>query len=323
MKMKIDDLHSTFLEALEKKIPQKTRLVEILMDCLSIEKGAVIRRLRGEVPFSFFETVKIAIRLNISLNDVVQPGVAPIDHFALTIIEYTDMSEIYYKQWEEYIALIRTAKNDPDSEIAESSNILPLAVYAGFGSLSRFFIFKYQYLFSSSDNRKSLGDMAVPERLNQIFKSYFIESKYFAKTILIWDFMIFRYLITDIKFFSGINLIAANEIRQLKTDLFALLDYLEKMTLKGYFIETGNPVQVYISDINLDADYSYLQFNDIYISHVRSFILNSVASTDRSSFYKIKEWIHSIKRTSTLITQSGAVYRTDFFDKQRSMVSEL
>jgi len=67
--MKRDDVHRCFLGALEKKIPEQTKLVEALMEILSMEKGAIYRRLRGEVPFSFFEAVHISEKLNIPINN--------------------------------------------------------------------------------------------------------------------------------------------------------------------------------------------------------------------------------------------------------------
>jgi len=321
--MKRDDIHRCMLEAIEKQIPEKTKLVEMLMETLYMEKGAVYRRLRGEVPFSFFEVVTIAEKLNISLNDLVYTDSVRRDRFELNIVEYTHMTELDYKQWEDYISLISLAKNDPYSEIAESSNVLPLSIYGGFDSLSKYFLFKYQYLFSGTESRIPFSDLVVPERLSRIYRSYFIASKNFTHTIYLWDYLIFQYLAADIHFFFNINLISEDDVRQIKEDLLALLDYIEEITLNGCFKETGNNVSFYISDINLDADYSYVQFNDMYISLVRTFILNSVASTDQTSFGKIKDWIHSLKKSSTLITQSGAVYRTDFFEKQRMIVSGL
>jgi len=135
--------------------------------------------------------------------------------------------------------------------------------------------------------------------------------------------LIFTYLVTDIKFFHGINLISGNEIQMIKTDLYALLDYIEQTTLNGCFKETGKPVSFHISDTNFDADYCCVHINDVYVSHVKSFILNSVQSFDKSAYQKIVNWIYSLKKASTLITLSGAVYRTEFFEKQRMIVSEL
>ena len=321
--MKQDDIHRYLLEVLEKKIPEKTKLADMLMDILFMEKGAVYRRLRGEVPFTFFEVASIAEKLSISLSNFVNTGSSQIERFELNVIEYMNMSGRDYKQWEDYVALIGNAKSDSRSEIAESSNLLPISIYGKFDYISKYFLFKYQYLYSGTESRISFGDMVVPERLYHIFRSYFDESKNFAKSIYIWDPLIFQYLVNDIRFFTGTNLISIDDIQQIKKDLFALLDYVEKITLNGCFEETGNSVFFYISDTNLYADYSYVQFNDTYISLVRTFILNSVVSTTRSSYEKIKTWIQSLKKSSVLISQSGVVYRADFFEKQRKIVAEL
>ena len=321
--MKKDDLHRDLLQELKNKIPEQTKLVETLADILFMEKGAVYRRLRGEVPFSFFEVASISEKLDISLKKFIHTGFVQVDHFELPFIEYANMTEMDYNHWEDYTSFINSAKDDPKSELAESSNVLPITIYAKFGYLAKYYLFKYQYLLSESDNRLSFSDMVVPDRLFQTYKSYFNESKNFANVIYIWDYLIFQYLVTDIRFFFDIKLISADDIREIKKDLFALLDYIEEIAFHGCFKETGNPVSFYISDINFEADYSYLKINDMYISHVRTFILNSVGSTDHSSFNKIKNWIHSLTKSSTLITKSGAEFRAEFFEKQRKLISEL
>ena len=321
--MKRDDLHCYLLQVLKKKIPEQTKLVEMLMDILSMEKGAVYRRLRGEVPFTFFEVVNIAEKLDLSLNTFIYTDSVQVDRFELTIVEYTNMNEMDYKQWEDYVSLIGSAKDDPQSELAESSNVLPLTIYGKFDSLSKYYLFKYQYLLSESEERVSYGDTVVPDRLSRIYRSYFDASKNFANTIYIWDNLIFQYLVTDIRFFSDIKLISNDDILEIKKDLFALLDDIEEIALNGCFKETGNPVSFYISDINFGADYSYVQINNFCMTHVRTFILNSVASTDQSSFKKIKNWIHSLKKSSTLITQSGATFRAEYIEKQRGIISKL
>ena len=321
--MKRDDLHNALLRILKNKIPEQTILIERLMDILYMEKGAIYRRLRGIVPFTFYEVVNIAEKLDISMNELMSFNSVQIDRYELKIIEYTNMNEVDFKQWEKYISIISSAKNASLSELAESSNVLPITIYANYESLIRYYLFKYQYLLNESGGRISFDDFVIPERLSRIYRSYFSESKNFAKTIYIWDNLIFRYLVTDIRYFYEINLISAENIREIKKDLFALLDYIEEITLNGCFEETGKHVSFYISEVNFDADYSYVHIDDFYITHVRAFILNSVASTDLSSFRKTKNWIHSLKKSSTLITQSAAAFRVVFFEKQREIISEL
>ena len=321
--MKWDDMHRILLGAMEKKIPEKAKLVEALSEMLFMEKGAIYRRLCGKVPFSFMEVVHIADQWGISLDNLIHKDLLRTDHFELKLIEYTDLDDIDFQHLDSYISLIASAKGDPHSEIAASSNILPISIYAGFDSLTKYYLFKYLYLFSGKENRIPYRDLTVPERLYRAFRSYFDESRKAANTIYIWDYLIFQYLVTDIKYFSGISLISKDDVQHIREDLFALVDYIEEIALNGCYEETGNSVSFYVSDINFEADYGYLQFNDMYISLVRTFILNSVVSTDKRSFEKIKDWILSLKKSSTLISQSGAVHRIDFFRKQRKMIAEL
>ena len=130
-------------------------------------------------------------------------------------------------------------------------------------------------------------------------------------------------LITDLRYFSGIHLLAADDLQQIKEDLFSFLDYFEEIAVNGCFDETGTQVDIYISDINLDANYCYMQINDMFLSTIRTFSINAIMARDKSSFDKIKNWVQSLIKTSTLISRSGAAYRADFFEKQRKMISEL
>ena len=318
--MKREDVHRHLLGALEKKIPDQTKLVKTLKEILFMEKGAIYRRLRGEVPFSFYEVVCIAEKLNIAINHLVYSDSPNSNRSELTIVEYANLNE---KVLNDYMSFIVLVKNDPQSEFAESANVLPVSIFTGFKSLSKFFMFKYQYLFGGAEHRIAYSDFVVPEKIQRIFQSFFDESKHFANTVYVWDNMIFRYLVTDLKFFFSINLISEKDLQFIKTDLFAFLDYIEEIAINGCFEETGNPVSLYISDINFNTNYCCLKINDVHISHIKSFMLNSAQSFDKSSYRKINDWIHSLKRSSTLISQSGTVYRLDFFEKQRMMIDEV
>ena len=321
--MKPEEIHRYFINVLENRVPERTKLVEILMDTLFMEKRAIYRRLNGEVPFSFTDVVRIAEKLNISLHSFIYTGHVRKDRFELAFVEYTDMSEEDYKLWENYISLIDSAKNDPESEFAESSNMLPISIYGQYKSISKYYLFKYQYLLHGLEKKVSFGDLEVSERYYKNDKSYFDASKKIATNTYIWDYMLFQYLATDIRYFVDINLISAHDVELIKKDLLSLLDYIEQIALTGRFAETGNSATFYISDLNFDSNYSYLRTNNLCVSLVRTFILNSVNSTSNNSYIRIKDWIHSLKKSSTLITQSGAEYRADFLKKQREIILEL
>ena len=315
--MKRDDIHRYFLSALEKRIPDRSKLVEILMDTLFMEKGAIYRRLRGEVPFTFYETVNIAEKLELSLNNLIDNKTDWIDSFVL------DLTGVDMKKWHDYIALINMAKKDPQSTFAVSSNLLPANIYAKYESLYKFYVYKYLYLLGGTENRTTFNKYIIPEELKQIYHSYYSESKYFAKTYLICDHLMINNLMTDLHYFSGIHLLCRDDVQQIKDDLLDFLDYFEEMALNGCFDETENPVEIYISDVNLDATYTYLQINNMYTSLVRTFMINAVVARDRPSFERIKNWVQSLIKSSTLISRSGAAFRADYFEKQRKMVAGL
>jgi hypothetical protein len=63
--------HNRFMEILLEKFPKKAELVEALHELLHIERPAVYRRMRSEVPFTAGEVAMIASAWNISLDDIM------------------------------------------------------------------------------------------------------------------------------------------------------------------------------------------------------------------------------------------------------------
>ena len=315
--MKREVLHRSFMEALEKRIPEKSKLVETLTDILCMEKGAVNRRLRGEVPFSFFEAVNIAESLKITLSHFLTTKSLWIDNIA------QDTAGLDYKIWDDIVAFVKRAKTDPNSHFTDSSNLIPGTIFYRYPILYKFYLYKYQYLLKGTEDRMSFDEFKVAEFVLIMSKTYFLETKHFSKTTYICDQAMVNNLITDVHYFYSINLITKDDIQQIKDVLFDLLDYFERIALNGCFEETGNPVDIYISEINLDTNYNFLNINDIYISYIRTFCIHTIMSRDKISYDKIRKWVQSLIKTSTLITRSAAVYRAEFFEKQRKVVSEL
>ncbi|MCD7937003.1 MAG: hypothetical protein LUG98_09105, partial [Tannerellaceae bacterium] len=81
--MKRELLHTHFVLLLQKREPDKSKLIELLMDILCIEKDSAYRRLRGEVPFSFAEAITIGERLGISLDGLMGALYEKTKNFAL------------------------------------------------------------------------------------------------------------------------------------------------------------------------------------------------------------------------------------------------
>ena len=98
---------------------------------------------------------------------------------------------------------------------------------------------------------------------------------------------------------------------------------MEVLAARGMYRETGNPILFYISNINFDASYSYLEAQNYRLSIIRAFILNTVVSLDLKAYEIVRHWLQSLLKSSTMISVSGEQQRILFFEKQRKIIDSL
>ena len=114
-------------------------------------------------------------------------------------------------------------------------------------------------------------------------------------------------------------MISADDVKELKNELLSLLHEFEQMSVKGEF-SNGNKVAIYLSNINFEATYTYIEKGDFQISLFRVYSINS----QNSQICTLqKNWIQSLKRHSTLISESGEVQRITFMEEQKNIIEQL
>lgn len=321
--MMTDKLNSGLIESMKEKIPEGANLANLLMDILYIGKEAVYRRLRGEVPFTFTEAAVISQKLGVSLDQLVGSNFNGNALFGLNIVHYADPVETYYSMIDDYTKIFHEMRQEPESELATSSNIIPQTLYMKYDMLSRFRLFKWMYQHDEIDcTNNCYDDLVLPEKLLQRQKELVDEAQRFESTCHIWDSMIFQYLVNDIKYFTKVHLLTEENMYQLKAELLQSLDELEEIAMKGKFA-SGKDVHIYISNINFEATYSYAASKYRHVSMIRIYAINSITSRDTEVFGSLKEWIQSLRKFSTLISQSAEMQRIQFFKKQREIIAEL
>src|SRR5699024_4099457 len=101
------------------------------------------------------------------------------------------------------------------------------------------------------------------------------------------------------------------------------LNELEEDATIGMFPKTRNSVNVYISNIDFEATYSYAGTENLEIGMIRIYSINSITSLDKAFCTSQKDWIKSLKRFSTNISVSGEIQRIQFFNTQREHIKEL
>ncbi len=251
-----NELNTGLVNAVKEKLPSKDNLANALMDILYIGKEAIYRRLRGEVPFTLTEAAVISRKLGISLDKMI--GVSFRDNavFDMNIVSSEKPFEAYYSILEKQVDLFRSVKEDETSEIGTSSNIIPQTLSLKYNMLSKFRLFKWMYQ-NENIKCKHFEEMEIPQKMVEKQKEYSDLVSHIHSVDYIWDNMIFSHLVNDIQYFCSIHLITDEDKDMLKEELFLLIDEMEELSARGKS-KAGNDVKIYISNINFEATYSYL-----------------------------------------------------------------
>ena len=320
--MMTEKLNTGLIDAIRERMPDGANVANILMDLLYIGKEAVYRRLRGEVPFTLSEAAVISQKLGVSLDKLTGASFGGNALFDLNLLHYDNPVETYYSIIDDYAGIFGYAKDDPEAELNTSSNIIPQTIYLKYEQLSKFRMFKWLYQHTQSNYVQCYEELTLPAKLLERQRDFVAETQNIQKTCYIMDSLVFRYMVNDIRYFASAHLIPEEDLLLLKGELLELLDEMERVATAGRF-DNGNEVKLYISNVNFEATYSYVESKLHNIGLIRVFAINSITSKDPEMFEQIKEWIQSQKKFSTLISHSGEMQRRQFFAQQRELIDSL
>ncbi|MCL2511413.1 MAG: hypothetical protein FWF09_05130 [Bacteroidales bacterium] len=322
MNMINDKWYDYFLELLAVRYPKKTDLAQALMDLLFIEREAAYRRLRKDVIFPAHEIIKIASEWNISLDEMIGINSGKIS-FHMQPMNYLDPDVEEVDILEKQIDGLEHLKTSPDSEYMVVFNNLSRSLSAGFENVYRFNVFKWAYQYHNDGSKMLFSEIVIPERVQREITRYYHLIKHVKNTSYILENMLFEYLVRDIQFFHSILLITDEEKNTLKKELHALLDYLLKVASTGCFPETGNKVQMYVSMINVNTNYSCFYTDKLKSFRIHAFNLCDIYTFHPGMIEHFKTWMHLKKRTSIQISEVDERSRIEFFTRQRQLVDSL
>jgi len=312
----------SFIKVLYEKYPRRSHLIRVLMDLLCLEREAVYRRLRKDVAFSMHEVVKIASAWNISLDRItgIKSGEVP---FLMRPINFITPSDDELKFLRQIVSALYYFRNFPETEFMDICNKLPRQLLAGYSYLNQFHLFKWNYQYGDSMDVVPFSQINVSAEKIQLDAEYYQAIKQVPNSNFIWDHMIFEHLVNDILYFHSIQMVSDEDKANIKNDLSNMLDYLLDLANKGYFPESGNKVNLYVSHLNIDTNYSYTftpDSNICFVHALEKFQLHTFSPEMVESF---KVWMQLKKRTSIQISEVDERSRIEFFSKQRRLADKL
>ena len=320
--MKNEKWNDSFIKALYEKYPQKSQLMKELSDLLHIEREAVYRRLRQDVIFSMQEVVKISAAWNISLDQItnIYSGLVP---FFMQPVNYLEPSDQELKFLRHIIYSINLVKDEPDTEFRNICNKLPRQFLTGFEQLYKFNLFRWMYKYGNGKYPVPFSQVNVSEEKIRLKAEYYSAIKNVPKSNFLFDENLFEYLINDIRYFHSIKMITCEEKKYIKNDLFSLLNYLKEVARSGCYPETNNEVNLYISRLTIDTNYSYVLTKLANICFVHVFDTFEIHTYEPDMVANFKTWMQLKQRSAIQISGVDEKSQIDYFEKQYRTVSSL
>ncbi len=316
-------IHEKLIEVLKLHTPEGENAVNTLISLVPMSKEAAYRRLRGEIQFTLTEASRISEKLFMSIDKMV--GIDKNGYHMFHIKEFfTDEPfEKYYDQLQSSLSIYKQLKKDPNAVFYFAGNTFLHPFCFKYKFLSRYYFFKWFYQTSYTYGAaKQLEEVVIPQKIIDIQKELFSESLEVNSCSIIGDDIILS-LINDLKYFAAIDLIKPHEIDKLKEDLFSMLDDVENTTKDGVYLTTGKKALTYISNAYFDANYSYLSGTNFSASSVYLYGINQLSCIDPVICEHQKLWIDSLIAYSTLISGSGKLQGTLFFNQQRELLNSF
>lgn len=319
-------LNERLIHAMQEQLPKRSNLALALMSILSLGKGAAYRRLSGEVMFTFEEVAKISQNLGVSLDKIVATSktleVIPWAFINMNTL-YSPPSYQYMEQYERKLKILsemlNNIQNQSKAVVRNALSHLPFYFIAHYRNLFLFRHYKRAYLTKGTNPVFRFSDITITPGLLSIKNQLLKKCLEIPKNLLILDKNVFSLFVEDIEYFYRRQLITENERMNLKEELLDLLAFIENITETGTF-KTGSEVSIYLSDVALEGSYIHLESDNFEGSLQYMYFVDTLSFNNPIICQMQKNWIESLKRYSTLITQTGDMQRIEFFNKQRKLI---
>ncbi len=317
-----ETINAELVLAMKRKLPEGVNLANYLMDILSLGKEAVYRRLRGEVPFTLSESFLVAQKLGLSLDQLTGATLRQDTHYDLNLFSYDNPEDTYYATTEYYLNLFQNLLGEGAVTLCDTANRIPTGIFMQYRNISRFNFLKRKCFNSGPGDFPTFETIDFPERLYRKQEELVEVLQNFPRSVSLWDEMIFESFVKEVKYFRKIDAITPESVGMIKEELLDIVERWSDFSARGENA-AGNRVELFISNLNFQNCYSYIESEKSRVSLMKVYDLNTILSKDEKIFESVKNWIQALKKFSTLISQSGQMQHHLYFRRQRELIQTL
>ncbi len=322
-----NQLIERLIRVMRSHLQRNETLAAVLINVLSLNKEAAYRRLRGDIMFTFEEAAKLSRRLGFSLDKIVGESlILDTNKWAFTDISTFHTSSEYVEGYARRLCafsdMLRDLLKYPQATIRSALGHLPYYFVLFYPSLTLFRHYKRAYLAFGLNPEFRFSDFTMSPDIREKEQDVLEKCLSIPRNHLILERNVFHAIVEDINYFYHRKLISKEELLQLKKELLESLSNLENIAATGRF-GPEMEVSIYLLDVRLDASYTHFESPDFEYSLQYSYFVDILSFYNPKVCQMQKNWIESLKRYSTMISQTGEIQRIEFFKKQREIIKSI
>lgn len=307
------------IDIISQHVPEGEKLVDFLSQLICLGKEASYRRIRGEVEFTLSEIVTITKQLNINLTSLIISDGGEKVVFNLRLYNENNPINNYIKYLEGNLTIFEGFPNKEETTYYTVNRSIPYLL-----------TFDYQYLkkleYLKSQFNQGLGQPIPLSHITLPTSLFRIQDKYWNiinqfQLICILDPNMLTSLINDILFFFKLGLISEGEKLIMKDEIKQILEDINESTRTGLYKE--KKISFYVSHVTLDLSHSLIVSKELDVSIINLHYPNSLVSFDQQMSQAHLKRLYTIKKCSSLITESGELDKTAFLNRQYEKLNFL
>lgn len=318
-----EDFYRVLIKKIINNIPDNKKPVNYLMDILNIGRESTYRRLRGNIPFTFDEIIKLSLSLDFSIDEIIGRGNGSNAFFYnLQQKKPSDYNELFYITHLDFYNILVSASNAKDTEILFSINHITSFFALHFNCLFKFYYYIWMHQCGGISSNCSFSEIELPSNIASIQQKIKSTITLIPNITCIFDQYLIMRLARTLQYYYSRNLFSHEELEVIKSEVIGFIDYIEKF-LQIRANGTGMTYNFYLSLLEIDMNSMYGTYDNSTISHYWTCNVNSVNTGNSDLIALHKNWMHSLKRSSILISQSNEIVQASFLNLQRENIERV
>lgn len=318
------DFNKLLIERILGNIPSHIKLVPYLMQKLNLGQESVYRRLRNEVPFTFAEVIILSAEFGFSVDEIIG---SVNDNYSFLKVKKDTLSnakDTFLNILNIFHDVALRMVEAKKTTLQATGNNVRVTDLLNYEYLFRFYYFKWVHQTYGIPPDFIFSKMVIPPEIITLKNktSNLMKQVKNIEYILIVDQYVFLNIVKEVQYYYKLKLLSDEEISLISQDIHKHINLCGSLVQEN-LDDYGIKYNMYVSILNIESNTSCITCDDKPQAFFSIYPICRTYSFDQKIAEMLLKWYESMKKCSTLITQSNEYLRVNFFRKQHEYVDRI